>query len=412
MVMSLAATLLQVLYEIGHIFLRLRSRGRNNPLPLIGLVSLLFYWVGSYLLLWLSRSREYLADHFAAKAMGDPAPLQRALVRIAYGMVECAQSGASNRLLVATRALGIYDYKASNGAGSAIRASLTPTEGALALDAPAGQTALAFDPQRVVPVMLFDLYSPWARISEIASTHPLTGRRLRALNDQAWKMGRAPLFDFAAVEREGRKIDRARLYGRFFFEVLIYFAPWAGLLSGLIVTAVSALALPQAPFFPAILLGLAAGMLLKGLYRFSAGKRFEPTTLYELMCDPYASPLRGRPVQLEGTIIGKAQAGAWLGEDVAMKDRSGGLVNLDYESLIPFFGNIFFAFGGAARSIGRGVVARGWFRRSIFQFVDLAEMEVEGERVRSWTRFWGILWGVLLGCAALGSLAPWAALLM
>ncbi len=411
-VMTVAATMLQLLYEMGHILLRMR-RGRNNPLPLIGLMSLIFYWIGSYLLLLLSRAREYLADRFAAEVMGDPAPLQRALVKVAYGMAEMAQLGQENRLLKATRSMGIFDHKAAHGVGNALRASADyPTDGSSALQPQATPVPAGFDPGLVAPVMLFDLYNPWAFVSELGSTHPLTGKRLRALNEVAPRLGVEPLFDFAAVDREGQKLDRGRLYGRFFVEVVIYYAPWLGLGCGLLLAAISAVIVPQAPMFPAVIGLLGLGMLFKGLYRFSAGKDFEPITMYELMSDPYASPLKGRPVQLDGTIIGKAQAGAYFGEDVTMKDRSGGLVNLNYESLIPLLGNLFFAFRGAKQAQGSRATARGWFRRSVHQFVDLADMEVDGKNVRSWTRFWGIFGGLLVTGIGLVSLVPWALMLL
>ncbi len=410
--MTLAATLLQILYEMGHILIRVRL-GRKNPLPLIGILSLLFYWVGSYLLLLLSRAREYMADQFAARVMGDPAPLQRALVKIAYGMAEMANAGKESRLLKSTRAMGIFDHKAATTVGNALRATEYPTDGSAALEAEAVPVTGGggFDAAKVAPVMLFDLYNPWAKVCEIASTHPLTGKRLRALNESAEGLGKEPLFDFRAVDREGQNLDKGRLWGKFFVEVIIYYAPWLGLAAGLLLTAISALVVPDAPFFPLVVLGLGCGMVLKGLYRYSVGRNFEPTTMYELMCDPYASPLRGRPVQLEGEVIGKAQAGAYFGEDVTLKDRSGGLVNLNYESLIPFFGNLFFAFGKAKSAVGGQTVARGWFRRSVHQFVDLSDMEVDGVAISSWTRFWGICGGFVVVMFGFMAIVPWVGLL-
>ena len=415
-VMTVAATMLALLYEMGHILIRMR--GRNNPMPLIGLMSLIFYWVGSYLLLMLSRAREYMADRFAARAIGDPAPLQRALVKIAYGMAEVARAGKESRLIRATRSMGVFDHKAAVTVGNALRATEYPTEGSSALKPEMVEDAMpvtgggGFDAARVAPVMLFDLYNPWAKVAELGSTHPLTGKRLRALNEAADELGTPPLFDFQAVTREGEKLDKGRLWGKFFVEVVIYYAAWLGLFAGLLATAISAAVVPDAPLFPLIPLGLGMGMTLKGLYRFSVGKDFEPTTMYELMCDPYASPLRGRPVQLEGEIIGKAMAGAYFGEDVTMKDRSGGLVNLNYESLIPFFGNLFFAFGKARKSIGGDTVARGWFRRSVHQFVDLSDMEVDGQPIASWTRFWGICGGLVVAAVGLAAFVPWVAMIL
>ena len=139
-----------------------------------------------------------------------------------------------------------------------------------------------------------------------------------------------------------------------------------------------------------------------GFYRYAGFAAFEDTTMYELMCDPYASPLRGRPVRLEGTVVGKAVAGSMVGEDLTMKDRSGGLVMLNFEHWLPLFGNLWFGFGRASRTFGQSVTATGWFRRSVFQFVDLAELRLgDGDTVASYTRFWGLFLGVPVGALGL-----------
>jgi len=397
-VMTLASTTLQLLYEMYWLFTRSLSKGKNNPLPAIGLMAYVLWLVGTYLVLFLSRTREYMADAFAAKACGDPAPLQRALVRIAYGMAEVQRTGTANvRLLEATRAMGIFDPKAASGVGNSVRA----VDGNLALsDEPT--PSKAFDPVAIEPIFLFDLFNPWATVSELSSTHPLTGKRIRALNGQAPALSRAPLFRFDRVDREGKALDYTRLYGKFFFEVVIHFLPFVAPLPVLLL----AIVFPRA--LGLVVAAVGAGMVVKGLYRYAIGGAFEPTTMYELMCDPYASPLRGRPVQLEGEIIGKAMAGSKIGEDLTMKDRSGGLVMLNYESLFWIFGNLFFGMGKAKAAIGQQAVARGWFRRSVYQFVDLSDLVLEdGKTIGSYTRFWGIAGGfvVLLGGMVLGAVA-------
>ena len=392
-VMTLASTMLQLLYEMYWLFTRTMSRGRNNPLPLVGLGAYVLWFLGTYLVLFLSRTREYMADAFAARACGDPAPLQRALVRIAYGMAEVQRTGTANvRLLEATRALGIFDPKAASGVGNSVRT----VEGNLAVDEDVVVTSKTFDAVAIEPIFLFDLFNPWAKVSELSSTHPLTGKRIRALNNQASELGHEPLFRFDRIDRAGKKLDNTKLYGKFFFEVIIYFLPFMMPVPVLIIGI----------FFPRILGAVVAavgfGMLIKGFYRYSVGSSFEPTTMYDLMCDPYASPLRGRAVELEGEIIGKAMAGSKVGEDLTMKDRSGGLVMLNYESLFWIFGNLFFGFSKAKAIIGQQATARGWFRRSVFQFVDLADMTTEdGQNISSYTRFWGIAGGVVVmgvGC--------------
>jgi hypothetical protein len=79
-----------------------------------------------------------------------------------------------------------------------------------------------------------------------------------------------------------------------------------------------------------------------------------------------------------------------------MQDKSGCLVYLNYESIIPVLGNIIFGLGRARRMIGQYSKAAGWFRRSSYQVVDLDTVEVQGEIIKSYTRFWGILAGILL----------------
>ncbi|MHA2216268.1 MAG: M48 family metalloprotease, partial [Candidatus Hodarchaeales archaeon] len=46
------------------------------------------YMISQYIVLFLSRVREYYADSFSAEATGQPGALSRALVKIAYGMVK------------------------------------------------------------------------------------------------------------------------------------------------------------------------------------------------------------------------------------------------------------------------------------------------------------------------------------
>jgi Zn-dependent protease with chaperone function len=122
-VMTVAATLLQILYELYVIFTRVK--GRKNPLPLIGLVAYIFWLIGTYLLLYLSRTREYLADRFSAEATQNPNWLSSALVKIAYGIADQPDTEGSRRLLVSTRAMGIYDFKAAQTTGTAFKMFLT-----------------------------------------------------------------------------------------------------------------------------------------------------------------------------------------------------------------------------------------------------------------------------------------------
>jgi hypothetical protein len=121
------------------------------------------------------------------------------------------------------------------------------------------------------------------------------------------------------------------------------------------------------------------------------------------MSDPYASPLRGRPVTLQGAIIGRADAGNRIGEDFVLEDQGGGLMPINYESPFGFLGNWWFASRKLTKLVNDRVQVIGWFRRGLTQQVDLERMHtnVAGE-VSSYTAFWGKVGGIFVLVAGLG----------
>jgi Zn-dependent protease with chaperone function len=380
-VMTVANTLLMILYEMYVIFTRMR--GKNNPLPLIGLVSLVFWFIGSYLVLYLSRTREFMADRFAGVETKNPNALASALVKIAYGIAAQPDTAESKRLLASTRAMGITDYKGAETVGGAV--SLTSSE-----KETGKKPVPAFDPRRISKVFLFDVYNPWAKIVQLGSTHPLTGKRIKALMELAGEMGTAQLFNFDEIALDGQALDRGRLYGKFFLEVLIYFAPILGLVLGGI------LALLHGSLLGIIILLWGIGLLIKGIYKFPPLTEPDDATVLELMSDPYASPLKGRPVSLGGVVIGRASAGSIFGEDVVIHDPSGGLMTLNYESVIPLFGNLFFGYTKAKKLINQRIRGVGWFRRKVNQVVDLKTLETGTAKIKSFNRFRALFFGVIV----------------
>ena len=69
-VMTIAATLLSVLWTTYIIARNIRGKNNSRPAYPIALVALAFWWVGNYMLLFLSRTREYYADNFAGAETG------------------------------------------------------------------------------------------------------------------------------------------------------------------------------------------------------------------------------------------------------------------------------------------------------------------------------------------------------
>lgn len=410
LVMTVASVLLQLLYEsYWWLARRQTGRDRDSKLAAIGLGAYVLWWAGTYIVLWLSRSREYMADRFAALQVGDAAPLQRALVKIAYGLAELKATAERNgteqdfRLLQSTRALGIADPKAAVSVGNAVKVTAARAELA---EEPHGAVSVttgsrtAFRPDLIEPVFLFDLFNPWATVSELGSTHPLTGKRLEALDVVADELKRPRMFRFDKIAADGARLDKAKLYSDFSFEVFIYFLP------AILPFFAVALAFVRPELAAGMMLTAAGlGFVLRGLYSYAFLGEFQPITVYELMCDPYASPLRGRPVELTGVILGKGDSGSKLGEDLMMKDESGALIYLNFASLLPVVGNWIFGLTTAKQTVGQTVRARGWFRRGVTQYVDLNVMETRAGSYGSWTRFWAISGGAVLlaiGLAVLG----------
>ena len=400
-VMTVASVLLQVLWQIYVAAKNTRSdKGREAAMAMAA-VAYVFWWVSQYLVLYLSRTREYYADEFAAQETMNPNALSMALVKVAYGIARQPASTFSKQLLGGTRAMGISDPRAAAGTGQAYATANGgghAMAGALMGHQTGDVAVTAEGIGRIEKVFLFDLFNPWAKVLELGSTHPLTGKRIKALCDQAGSLRQQPLFRFDPIDAYGRQLDHTRLYGNFTLEVGIWFAPQI-LMAAMIflgtVGAVAGSATMGALGFGGVLLGFGAGSAIRGLYKFPSIGQPQLTTVMDLMMDPYASPLRGKPVLLQGSLIGRADAGSSFGEDMMMEDQGGGLMMLNYEHWLPLFGNAWFGYKTVQALVGQPVQARGWFRRGVSQQVDLDEMiTAHGETVSSYTAFWGRFGGV------------------
>lgn len=379
-VMTLASTLVQICYLF---FVFTRRIGRHSDkakdaLQALSLAAYLFYWIGTFLLLYLSRIREYFADHFAAQVTGNPNALSRALVKIAYGLVEEGRREPEpSQLMQGTRALGIYDHKAAVTTGTAYRISASP--------------------ERLGRVFLWDMFNPWGWWMELQSTHPLTGKRIRALSNYAEQLDLATEFDMAHVVKEGKNLSQQKLYGGFFFDLFLYLAETIGFFAGLIIGSILAAQTGYKGLaIGGVLLGLGVGILLKALVMFPQYEQAPETDILSLMADPYASPLRGKPAKLNGTLIGRGDAGYIFGSDLQFQDKTG-LLFLRYSSRFGPIGNFLFGMSRVKNLIGSQTKTLGWFRRGAASWLDLIRLETEnGTIVNSYHRFWSFLLSVIL----------------
>ncbi|MDZ8036018.1 zinc metalloprotease HtpX [Nostoc sp. DedSLP04] len=385
-VMTVASTLVQICYLIYSTARRFGRGGGDSKIKdamqTAALVAYVFYVIGTYLVLYLSRTREYFADHFAAESTGNPNGLSRALVKIAYGILEeGSRTQEPSRLIEGTRALGIYDHKAAASTGTAYR--------------------IASDTQKIGRVFLWDMFNPWGWWMELNSTHPLTGKRVRALSTYAEQLGLPTEFDMGRVIGEGKSLNKNRLYGNFFLDVVLYGAETIGFFAGLVMGVILLSSSPNTGLvLGAPLIGLGIGILIKALVMFPDYKQAPETDILTLMSDPYASPLRGQPAKLEGQLIGRGDAGYKFGSDLKIQDRSG-MLYLHYASRFGPIGNFLFGMKRVQSLIGEQVGAVGWFRRGVAPWMDLIQLQSEnGTIVNSYHRFWSFLLGggsIILG---------------
>jgi Zn-dependent protease with chaperone function len=310
------------------------------------------YWVSEFAVLLLSRAREYAADAFAADATGKPGALASALVKICYGL------GAAHGELARTAAQGTDEEKAAARKQRNMGAAIGCMGIAQASAGPA--TALhAADPGTVLLAMKWESVNPWAMVYQTLSTHPLTSRRVAAMNRRL-----RPEEVVYPVTRQPRQ------WTGFGVELFLWAAPW--------LAAAAALAsLRPRHYWPLDLsLGLLAAaallFLLRITFRYAEG--FQPALVSDLVTNTKASQMRSLPVQLKGRITGLA-AGPHSGcPDLVLEDETG-RVYLSYQPFIPFAGLTFAEFK-APRFLNEEVTVDGWLRRGPVPFVELKRVTV------------------------------------
>jgi len=337
-------------------------------------VSYLFYIISQFLVMFLSRVREYYADRFSGEETRNPAALSTALVKIAYGMVQSQAQYAQTMndkkvdrrertrayrrygFTNATRSLNIFDINAAQG---------------LVMTAYAQSQVGDIEPDMVVKAAAWDLESPWGDFLELQSTHPLAAKRLLALDDLAEEMNMKRAFPDLGVDQ-----IRESLWDEFLVDLfLMYIAPALIFILPGIIAIFYVFSLPG---FTSnwMWIGVGSGFALAALLwiwrtRIKFPRLSEEAPLISIMGavtdvsdDGYAeaSPFRGKPIRLQGTIIGRGQPGYYFSEDVVLQDPSG-IITLDYNPLFGFMRWITALFR-VERLIGSQVTIEGWYRRT------------------------------------------------
>lgn len=150
-------------------FSRRDERGNAGLAALIGVVSMLIYWVLTLFSLYLSRLREYYADRHSASIVQDgPRKLSEGLVKIAQSAQRIRRRRPETSTLASFKALFIAD---PDSAGRDVREI--------------SQTGIFTTDQSLVERYLKRRITTTDKIAEIFSTHPNMVKRLKALQEVA-----------------------------------------------------------------------------------------------------------------------------------------------------------------------------------------------------------------------------------
>lgn len=342
----------------------------------------LAYLITQYLMLFLSRVREYWADRFSVETTRNPNALIGALSKIAFGLVaneneikeESDKEKQSNeKKKIAIQALGVMNVSSSK-------------EMALYSSQP-----LAAGAQDLKEIMRWDLWSPWASLYELQSTHPLTAKRINAIAASGLKMGIEPTVIFDLKQPESYWDD-------FFKDLFIYLAPF---LAGGIMALLTYKQFGSPKFIINVVIALSFGGLLKTLLCYPQNNFFQ-YSIVSLLRKVKVSPVTAIPVALKGTIIGRGESGNIFSEDLVIRDQTG-IIFLDYEQPLGIM-NFLFALTKAKRFSGQEVKVEGWYRRAPMPYVEIKRISSQSEsstsyvyhfKLLAWTLFPIIVWIVL-----------------
>jgi Zn-dependent protease with chaperone function len=376
LVMTIAAVVPMLLY-----FVYLTTRfARDRRVQGAAIAAYVAYVVSQFVLLGLSRAREYGADHWSCECTGDGDALASALVKVAYGMgLVRAQEKAEAAVLVAAGKQGKAELARRQRATSRIRSM-----GAMGIFDPRSADAMAVafergvDPDRAVAAMRWDVVNPWGATLEKLSSHPLVARRIEALEQSGlpgaprhWSVLRAA----ATVDQAERLAIRAR-WAR---ELAIGIGPWVLLIAllGFGVFAHSTVSIGLA------LAVAGGGLVVKQLLRYPLHGHEPVGEITSLLERLEAGPVAGIPVEVKGWIIGRGTPGYLLSPDLVVQDHSG-FVPLLYRQPLPF-ARAFFGLARVQGYLGQEVVATGWYHRSPGPVVELRDVKAaDGRHTRTW----------------------------
>ena len=354
---------------------------------LIGVVAYILYIISQYIILWLSRTREYYADEFSGEETSNPNALANALVKIGFGLTVNSNSNDENkdkknkvRSTKNVGALGIFDSKTSK---SLIVSSNNDVN----------------DKTSIKNAMKWEMWNPWAIIYQLNSTHPLISKRLLAISSKSKDYGQEPYIVFDLEKKESYVDD-------FLIELLIKYLPslWF-LIAAILCVAFFNADNEKYAFMSAGICGIIGTIFLIIRYKRSHKKGYNPRTIKDLLGEVKVSGVTSVPCILEGNVIGKGDPGCIFNEDFTLKDSTG-IIFLDYNQPLLILNKVFALFK-SHQYIDKTIKVKGWYRRSPVPYVEIYEWEVDGKKKKVYTYlinmiFYFLLIGIFIFLICLG----------
>jgi len=159
-VMTLASAVPVIAYFVARFLIFAPRERERGGAVLVGLLAFLVYFISNFLVLALSRLREYYADRFSG-VNTSPRKLANALAKITYGLGLSSETGNE-----AVRCFYIADPISAKSEIAALSREYED---------------LQLDESEIRRAMEWEKRNPFMRVMEIFRTHPLTYKRIEAL---------------------------------------------------------------------------------------------------------------------------------------------------------------------------------------------------------------------------------------
>ena len=348
------------------------NSNNNGYAQLIGIIAYVLYIISQYVILWLSRTREYYADQFSIEETGNPNALGQALVKIGFGLSVSSDTNSEGKKVRSTKnigALGIFDSKTSKSLVVSSNNNIS-------------------DKDSIKNAMKWEMWNPWAIIYQLKSTHPLISKRLLEISKRSEEYKQEPFITFDLVKPESYVDD-------FFIELLIKYLPVIFYLVGLVLFGVFAGMDNAVLSFTSLgLCGIIGTLFLFVAFFRSHKSGYKTTTVRDLLGEVKVSGVTSIPCEVEGTIIGKGDPGCIFSEDFILKDDTG-IIFLDYNQPLFILNKIFAVFK-SDKYIDKKIKIKGWYRRSPVPYIEIYEYELDGKNKKIFTYTVSIIFKVIL----------------